>query len=77
MEHLPIHLPNEAILDGPVQYRWMYPFKREILMGDYKHSVKNKARVEGSICTTYLYRETTYFFSHYFEAVSLLPSTSL
>lgn len=28
MEHLPIHLPMEAILAGPVQYRWMYPFER-------------------------------------------------
>jgi hypothetical protein len=28
MEHIPIHLPNEAILGGPVQYRWMYPFER-------------------------------------------------
>ncbi|WVZ25292.1 hypothetical protein V8G54_003836 [Vigna mungo] len=29
MEHLPIHLPYEAGLGGPVQYRWMYPFERE------------------------------------------------
>ena len=28
MEHLPIHLPTEARLGGPVQYRWMYPFER-------------------------------------------------
>ena len=28
MEHLPIHLPMEASLGGPVQYRWMYPFER-------------------------------------------------
>jgi len=28
MEHLPIHLPFEAKVGGPVQYRWMYPFKR-------------------------------------------------
>ncbi|CAK8574835.1 unnamed protein product [Lathyrus sativus] len=47
MEHLPIHLPYEAQLGGPVQYRWMYPFER--MMGDFKRSVKNKARVEGSI----------------------------
>ncbi|KAK2436720.1 hypothetical protein QL285_021692 [Trifolium repens] len=75
MEHIPIHLPNEAILGGPVQYRWMYPFER--LMGDSKRSVKNKARVEGSICTGYLHRETTYFCSHYFKTFNLLPSTSL
>ena len=28
MEHLPVHLPHEAILAGPVQFRWMYPFER-------------------------------------------------
>jgi len=28
MEHLPIHLPYEALLGVPVQYRWMYPFER-------------------------------------------------
>ncbi|BAT83997.1 hypothetical protein VIGAN_04125700 [Vigna angularis var. angularis] len=28
MEHLPIHLPYEARLGGPVHYRWMYPFER-------------------------------------------------
>jgi hypothetical protein len=28
MEHLPIYLPYEAKVGGPVQYRWMYPFER-------------------------------------------------
>jgi hypothetical protein len=28
MEHLSRHLPFEAKVGGPVQYRWMYPFKR-------------------------------------------------
>jgi len=28
MEHLPVHLPYEARIAGPVQYRWMYPFER-------------------------------------------------
>ena len=30
MEHLPIHLPYEARIAGPVQYRWMYPFERYV-----------------------------------------------
>ena len=30
MQHLMIHLPYEARLGGPVQYRWMYPFERYI-----------------------------------------------
>ncbi|KAH0777523.1 hypothetical protein KY290_008934 [Solanum tuberosum] len=28
MEHLPIHLANEAMIGGPVQYRSMYPVER-------------------------------------------------
>lgn len=28
MEHLVVHLANEAILGGPVQFRWMYPYER-------------------------------------------------
>ena len=28
MEHLVVHLPHEAILGGPVQYRWMYLYER-------------------------------------------------
>ena len=28
MVHLAIHLPREAMLAGPVQYRWMYPIER-------------------------------------------------
>jgi Domain of unknown function (DUF4218) len=28
MEHLPVHLPYEARIGGPVQFRWMYQFER-------------------------------------------------
>ena len=28
MEHLPVHLPYEARIAGPVQFRWMYPYER-------------------------------------------------
>ncbi|CAJ2650874.1 unnamed protein product, partial [Trifolium pratense] len=65
MEHVVVHLAYEARLGGPVQYRWMYPFER--FMGYAKRAVKNKAMVEGSICATYLHRETIYFCSHYFK----------
>jgi len=27
MEHLPVHLEEEAQLGGSVQYRWTYPFE--------------------------------------------------
>jgi hypothetical protein len=32
MKHLTIHLPYEAKVGGPVQYRWMYPFERYVLI---------------------------------------------
>ena len=43
-------------------------------MRDAKRSVGNLERVEGSICTFYLYRVITYFCSHYFKSVSLLDN---
>ncbi|CAK8569514.1 unnamed protein product [Lathyrus sativus] len=49
----------------------MYPFER--FMGDSKRSVKNKAKVEGSICAHYLHRETSHFCSHYFNHLMLTP----
>ncbi|XP_059295598.1 uncharacterized protein LOC132048936 [Lycium ferocissimum] len=52
MEHLPVHLVQEALLGGPVQYRWMYPWERKI--GKCKRFVKQKNRIEGSICEAYL-----------------------
>ncbi|XXG43945.1 hypothetical protein AAC387_Pa01g3862 [Persea americana] len=47
MVHLPIHLALEAILGGPVQYRWMYPIERYLYT--LKRYVSNKAFPEGSI----------------------------
>jgi len=47
------------------------------VMGDSKRLVRNKARVEGSICNSYVYREATHFFSHHFKTFNLLPTTSI
>nr|XP_017219141.1 PREDICTED: uncharacterized protein LOC108196387 isoform X2 [Daucus carota subsp. sativus] len=65
MEHLLVHLPYEARIAGPVQYRWMYPFER--FLRHLKNNIKNKARVEGSMCNAYLVEEASTFCSHYFE----------
>ncbi|XP_057806201.1 uncharacterized protein LOC131021129 [Salvia miltiorrhiza] len=65
MEHLSIHLADEAMIAGPVQYRWMYPFER--YLRKLKKTVKNKANVEGSITNAYLVEEATAFCSYYFE----------
>ncbi|XP_021775498.1 uncharacterized protein LOC110739339 [Chenopodium quinoa] len=66
MEHLPIHFPYEGKLCGPVQYRWMYPFER--FLNHLKRKIRNKARVEGSICNAYLTEEIANFCSNYFQA---------
>jgi hypothetical protein len=64
MVHLAIHLPEEAILRGPVQYRWMYPIERRLCTS--KRSVRNQARPEGSITEAYVSNEALTFCSRYF-----------
>ncbi|XP_060194944.1 uncharacterized protein LOC132624136 [Lycium barbarum] len=71
MEHLPIHLVQEARLGGPVKTRWMYPFERTI--GKCKKLAKQRSKIERSICEAYLAKETTHFCSYYFgEQVSCM-----
>jgi Domain of unknown function (DUF4218) len=65
MEHLPVHLPDEALLGGPVQFRWMYPFER--MFFHLKKKARNKAQVEGSIVRQYQLEEISYFTDFYFE----------
>ncbi|XP_077250153.1 uncharacterized protein LOC143889727 isoform X1 [Tasmannia lanceolata] len=67
MVHLPIHLADEAVLAGPVQYRWMYPIERYLLT--LKSYVRNRSRPEGSIAEGYLAEECMTFCSRYFEGV--------
>nr|GEV86446.1 hypothetical protein [Tanacetum cinerariifolium] len=64
MEHLLVHLSYEARVDGPEQYRWMYPFERYLY--HLKKKVKNKARVESS--EAYIMEEISNFYTHYFES---------
>jgi hypothetical protein len=47
MHHLLIHLPYEAKLGGPYEYRWMYHMERALK--NLRAMVHNKAKVEG--CT--------------------------
>ncbi|KAL0427832.1 UNVERIFIED_CONTAM: hypothetical protein Slati_2958000 [Sesamum latifolium] len=46
MEHLIVHLPYEARVEGPVQYRWMYPFERPRRNDDF---CMNDTRIRWSI----------------------------
>jgi len=65
MVHLAVYLPNEAILRGPMQFGWMYPM--EHCLYTLKKSVRNKARLEGSIAEAYVADEALTFCSRYME----------
>ncbi|GLT95222.1 hypothetical protein SLE2022_129160 [Rubroshorea leprosula] len=64
MEHLAIHLPYEARVGGPVQFRWMYPFERR--MRKLKSTIGNKNHVEASIVEAFILYEISHFCSRYF-----------
>ena len=63
MEHLAVHLTYEALLRGPVYYRWMYQYERA--MKYLTGKAKNLAKVEGSIVAGSLTEETSHFTSYY------------
>ncbi|KAL3831075.1 hypothetical protein ACJIZ3_019877 [Penstemon smallii] len=63
MEHLPMHLAEEAIIGGPIQYRWMYPIERFLMT--LKIYMRNKAHPEGSIANGYILEECMTFCSRY------------
>ena len=67
MVHLVVHLLDEALLRGPVQYGWMYPIERQ--MGTLKGYVRNRARPEGSIAEAYIANEALTFCSRYMDDV--------
>ena len=67
MVHLCVHLPEQAILGGPVQYRWMYGTER--CMGTYKGFVRNTARPDGSIAEAYVIDEALTFLSRYMRNI--------
>jgi len=67
MVHLAVHLPDEALLRGPVQYGWMYPIERRL--GTFKRFVRNQARPEGSIAEAYTAYECMTQCSTYFSDI--------
>jgi hypothetical protein len=64
MQHLLAHLPYEAKVGGPVQYRWMYHIER--VLKKLSSMVGNKGRVEGCIAEEFKYKEVATFMSVYF-----------
>jgi hypothetical protein len=67
MVHLAMHLPDEALLRGPVQYGWMYPIERRLCT--LKNFVRNRAGPEGSIAEVYAASDTLTFCSRYMQDV--------
>ncbi|CAL9007224.1 unnamed protein product [Prunus brigantina] len=67
MIHVMVHLPEEALLAGPVNYRWMYPIER--LLGYLKKTVRNRAKPEGSIIEAWVQYESLTFCGMYLKDV--------
>ncbi len=67
MVHLAVHLPEEAMLRGPVNYGWMYPIERKLCQ--LKNFMRNNARPEGSIAEAYTAYECLTFCSRYIDDV--------
>ncbi|KAL3516319.1 hypothetical protein ACH5RR_023221 [Cinchona calisaya] len=63
MEHLAIHLAEEALLAGPVQFRWMYLIERYLLT--LKEYVRNRAHLKASTANGYLIEECINFCTWY------------
>jgi hypothetical protein len=61
MQHLLVHIPYEAKVGGPVQYRWMYHIERALKK--LSSMVGNKGRVEGCIAEEFKYKEVAAFTS--------------
>ncbi|CAL8083749.1 unnamed protein product [Prunus armeniaca] len=67
MIHVMIHLPEEALLAGPVNYRWMYPIERPL--GELKKTVCNRTKPEGSIIEAWVQYESLTFCGMYLKDV--------
>ncbi|XP_012828024.1 PREDICTED: uncharacterized protein LOC105949285 [Erythranthe guttata] len=74
MEHLPIHLAEEAKLVGPVQYRSMFPIERYLCT--LKNYVRTRSRPEGSIAEGCLVEECMNFCSRYLGDVESIGDRS-
>jgi hypothetical protein len=59
MQHLLVHLPWEAKVGGPMQFRWMYSQERKLKK--LRVIVHNKARVEGCIAEAFMCKEIMNF----------------
>jgi hypothetical protein len=70
MQHLIVHLPNEAKLGGPIQARWCYPIKR--CLKTLRKKCTNKARIEAPIGEASIREDVSNFTTSYYK--QSLPS---
>ncbi|CAN1132472.1 hypothetical protein LINPERHAP2_LOCUS16281 [Linum perenne] len=66
MVHLSIHLVDETMVGGPVQYRWMYPIERYLY--ELKSYIRNRTFPEGSMAEGYIASECMTFCSRYLNS---------
>ncbi|KAI5323364.1 hypothetical protein L3X38_032436 [Prunus dulcis] len=69
MMHVMVHLPEEALLAGPVNYCWIYLIER--LLGELKKSVRNRVKPEGSIIEAWVQYESLTFCRMYLKDVEM------
>nr|XP_027071665.1 uncharacterized protein LOC113696453 [Coffea arabica] len=67
MEHLLVHLPEEAKLGGTFQFRSMYPIERYLCT--LKNYVRSRSHPEGSIAEGFLAEECMTFCSMYLDNI--------
>ena len=67
MVHLALHLPDDTLLRGPIQYGCMYPIERRL--GTLKNLLRNRAWSEGSIVEDYLESETLAFWERFMDDI--------
>ena len=64
MQHLILHLPYEARMGGPVQWRWCYAIER--VLKTVRKKTGNKGKIEGSITKACSLEEVSNFTTTYY-----------
>jgi hypothetical protein len=75
IKHLLVHLPWEAKVGGPVQFKWMYSQERELKK--LRSTVQNKAVVEGCIVEAFTCKGITNFSSMYLSCVNNMNALTM
>jgi hypothetical protein len=64
MQHLILHLPYEARMGGPVQFRWCYFVERTLKV--VRKKCRNKCKIEASIAEASILEEVSNFTTKYY-----------